>query len=256
MQRNVSGTWIDVPTNGQFTQDDIDNNRIRFVHDGSENHTATFGYKVSDGTPNNYADSFAIDVTPTNDRPTATGSASAKVTEGNNNAVRLDSTHLGMNDTDLSLDASKQTGEGAKDFLWFQVSAQPVDGSSTTRGQLERWNGLAWVPVTPGEWLPSTLLTATADGGTSGLRYVHDGSEPLAYTGGPKVTFNYVVRDDLTDPADPFATPMPQPQRIPLVPRSPTRAQRLRSPSISSRSMIHPWWPTNLVIQTPLSPKP
>ncbi len=205
VQRNVSGTWIDVPTNGQFTQDDIDNNRIRFVHDGSENHTATFGYKVSDGTPNNYANSFAINVTPNNDRPTATGSASAQVTEGNH-TVRLGTTQLGMNDIDLSQDVSKRVGEGAQDFLWFQVSAQPVDGSSTTRGSLERWNGSAWVAVTPGEWLPSTLLTTTADGNTSGLRYAHDGSEPLAYTGGPKVSFSFTVRDDLADPSNPFAT--------------------------------------------------
>ena len=54
---------------------------------------------VSDGTPNYQAGgSFTIDVTPTNDRPTASGSASAQVTEGNNNAVRLGAAHLGMGD--------------------------------------------------------------------------------------------------------------------------------------------------------------
>lgn len=207
VQRLVGVTWETIPTNGQFTQYDIDNNKIRFVHDGGEDHVATFDYRVSDGTDNHFDGSFAIDVTPTNDRPTATGSASAQVTEGNDNAVRLDSTHLGMNDVDLSLDASKQTGEGAKDFLWFQVAAQPKDGGSVNRGELQRWNGSAWVAVGASEWLPSTLLTATADGGTSGLRYVHDGSEPLAYIGGPKVSFAYVVRDDLADPGNPFAAP-------------------------------------------------
>ena len=206
VQRLVGASWQDIPTNGQFTQDDINNNSIRFVYDGGEDHIATFGYTVSDGTPNQFNGTFAISVTPTNDRPTASGSASGQVTEGNTNTVRLGAAQLGMGDADQSLDGVG--GEGAKDFLWFQVSAQPKDngGSGTERGELQRWNGAAWVSLAPGEWLPSTLLSAAADGGTSGLRYVHDGSEPLAYTGGPKVVFSYTVRDDLADPANAFAT--------------------------------------------------
>ena len=210
VQRNVGGTWVAIPTNGQFTQADITAGNIRFVYDGSEHHTASFGYKVSDGTPNNFTSTFTIDVTPTNDRPTASGSASAQVVEGTgpSSITPLGASHLGMADIDLSLDVSKRTGEGAQDFLWFQVTAQPKDnnGSGTQHGTLQRWDGSAWVAVTPGEWLPSTLLTTTADGATSGLRYVHDGSEPLAYTGGPRVTFAYTVRDDLAAPGSAFAT--------------------------------------------------
>lgn len=209
IERNIgtpgAPNWVVVHTNGQFTQQEINDGNIRFVHDGSEDHTASFGYIVSDGTENHHADTFAVDVAPTNDRPVASGGAT-QVAEGNNNTVRIGTGVLGMSDVDGSQDLAKQTGEGAQDFLWFQVSAQPADGNGTVHGVLQRWNGAAWVNVQPGEWLPSSLLSATADGGTSGLRYVHDGSEPLTYHGGPWVTFQYTVRDDLGAPGSPWAT--------------------------------------------------
>lgn len=205
VERNISGTWTAIPTYGQFTQADINAGNIRFVHDGSENHTASFGYTVSDGTPNHYTSTFALNITPTNDRPTASG-GTAQVMEGNNNAVRLDGSVIGMSDVDLSLDPAKQTGEGAQDFLWFQITDVAKDGGGAAHGTLQRWSGSAWVNVSTSEWLPSTLLTASIDGGTSGLRYVHDGSEPLAYSGGPNLRFSYVVRDDLANPNNAFAT--------------------------------------------------
>ena len=209
IERNIgtpgAPNWVVVHTNGQFTQQDINDGTIRFVHDGSENHTASFGYIVSDGTENHYASTFTVNIAPTNDRPVAIG-GETQIPEGNNNTVRLGTGALGMSDADGSLDPAKRTGEGAQDFLWFQVSAQPADGNGTVHGVLQRWNGAAWVNVQPGEWLPSSLLSATADGGTSGLRYVHDGSEPLTYNGGPWVTFQYTVRDDLGNPGNPWAT--------------------------------------------------
>ncbi|WP_321529767.1 tandem-95 repeat protein [uncultured Desulfuromonas sp.] len=207
LQRFRDGGWETIATYGQFTQDDINNGLIRFVHDGSENHTATFGYTVSDGTADHYSDTFDIDVAPTNDRPTA-GGGTTQVDEGDGNAVRLGTDVLGMDDIDLSMDAAKQVDEGAEDFLWFKITDLPDDGT------LQRWNGSAWVAVDTAVWLPATLLTAAADGESSGLRYVHDGSEPLTYAGGPKVTFNYVVRDDLADPADPLATDASAPDDI------------------------------------------
>lgn len=204
IQRLVGGSWQAIPTNGQFTQSDIDTGKIRFVHDGGEDHVSTFGYKVSDGTPNNYPSTFGLDITPTNDRPGGSSGTAAQVTEGTGNAVRLGTGVIGLSDIDNSLDG--KAGEGLVDFLWFKVTGLAVDGSSTARGTLERWDGGAWVTVNITDWLPSTLLTATADGSTSGLRYIHDGSEPLAYTGGPKVTFTYIVRDDLAAPGTAFDT--------------------------------------------------
>ncbi|WP_159918341.1 cadherin-like domain-containing protein, partial [Pantoea sp. 18069] len=201
LERLVDGEWETISTNGQFTQKDINDGRIRFVSNGSENHTAEFGFTVSDGssmTPHEGV--FAIDITPTNDRPTVSG-GNASVTEGEGNTVRLDSDVLGMADADESEDPSKHTGEGAPDHLWFKLETLPE------HGKLERWNGAAWVDAVIGEWLPQELLTATADGQTSGLRYVHDGSEPLAYADGkPQVSFTYSVRDDLGQPGNAFVT--------------------------------------------------
>jgi hypothetical protein len=204
VQIKVGGTWTDIPTNGQFTQADINAGNIRFVHDGGEDHASTFGYKVSDGTPNHYTATFGLDITPTNDRPTGSSGTAAQVTEGNGNAVRLTGSNVGMSDVDNSLDGKGV--EGLQDFLWFKVTGLAVDGGSTARGTLQRWDGDSWETVDINTWLPSTLLAASADGGTSGLRYIHDGSEPLAYTGGAKVTFTYVVRDDLAAPGSAFAT--------------------------------------------------
>ncbi|MDB5811409.1 MAG: hypothetical protein JWN94_3531, partial [Betaproteobacteria bacterium] len=210
IQSFASGSWQTIPTNGQFTQADINAGFVRFVHDGSENHTSTFGYTVSDGTPNNHSGAFGLDITPTNDRPTVGGGAVQvleKLLPANDGLVRLGSGALGMADIDLSLDPAKQaTPEGRQDFLWFTIVAQPKDTGATQRGELQRWNGTAWVTVTPGEWLPSTLLTMNADGAVSGLRYAHDGSEPLTYPGTPNVNFQYQVRDDLANPGDPLAT--------------------------------------------------
>jgi len=208
IERLVGGVWVAVPVFSQFTQADINDGHIRFVSDGSENHTATFGYTVSDGTPNSHSDTFKVDITPVNNRPTVDG-GSVDVKEqspGNDGVVRIDGSVLGMSDADLSQDPAKRTGEGAKDFLWFTILGEPEDAASGQHGHLERWDGTEWVAVEIGEWLPSSLLTATADGGTSGLRYVQDGSEPLAYAGAPQVTFQYQVRDDLVDPSDSFAT--------------------------------------------------
>src|SRR5690606_10713593 len=84
VQQFVGGSWKDIPINGQFNQADISAGHIRFVNDGSENHTASFGYTVSDGTPNSYSDNFLVDVTPVNNRPAASGGA-VYVDEGEGN---------------------------------------------------------------------------------------------------------------------------------------------------------------------------
>ncbi len=210
VQRLASGAWTAIPPNGQFTQADVNAGNIRFVSDGGEDHIASFGYTVSDGTGNKFDSSFALNLTPVNDRPTGSGGV-VQVSEGTNNTIRLGGAVIGMSDVDLSLDPAKQTGEGAQDFLWFQITSQAVDGGSTAHGQLQHWNGSAWVNVAVGEWLPSTLLTASADGSTSGLRYVHDGSEPLTYSGGSNLSFTYLVRDDLANPGNAFTTDISTP---------------------------------------------
>jgi hypothetical protein len=57
-----------------FTQDDINNNRITYTHNGGETTTASFGFSVSDGVGGSVTGrTFTFTVTPVNDAPTATG---------------------------------------------------------------------------------------------------------------------------------------------------------------------------------------
>ena len=78
---SVTYTVTTAPVNGQlelttaptvaiasFTQDDIDNNRVVYVHDGSNTLADSFDFDVDDGQGNVLAgQSFAITVTPVDD---------------------------------------------------------------------------------------------------------------------------------------------------------------------------------------------
>ncbi len=64
----LNGTVLSL--NDTFTQDDINNGRITYVHDGSETTSASFGFSVSDGVDAPITgQSFAITITPVNDAP-------------------------------------------------------------------------------------------------------------------------------------------------------------------------------------------
>ena len=67
-------TWESLGS-GRFTQVDIDANRVRYQHGGSENLADGFEYSVRDGA-NTVTGSFAITISPVNDAPTATESTS------------------------------------------------------------------------------------------------------------------------------------------------------------------------------------
>ncbi len=53
-----------------FTQDDLNNNRVTYTHDGSENHADTFNFTVRDGAGGSVNGSYNITITPVNDAPT------------------------------------------------------------------------------------------------------------------------------------------------------------------------------------------
>ena len=78
-------TLTSAPVNGQlelvgtpgfaiasFTQDDIDNNRVVYVHDSSETIADSFDFEVSDATTNIGGATFNIAITPVNDAPEGT----------------------------------------------------------------------------------------------------------------------------------------------------------------------------------------
>jgi hypothetical protein len=67
-----------------FTQDDLDNNRVTFIHDGGETTAAGFDFSIADGLEHGAAvvtGSFAITVTPQNDSPSISVNTGATVGE-------------------------------------------------------------------------------------------------------------------------------------------------------------------------------
>ena len=66
-------TWSNIARNATFTQDDIDENRVRYQHNASEERNDDFGYSVTDGAGNTTASTGTVSVditTAINDAPT------------------------------------------------------------------------------------------------------------------------------------------------------------------------------------------
>ncbi len=179
-----------------FTQKDVNDGLLEFVHDGSENHQDNFEFSVSGGTGSVFAGSFALNAIPTNDAPTTGASDLPLLPEGGTARLTVSQISLGDVDTDDEPGEggglSDPNGEAVQDDLLFWITDLPDNG------ELQRWTGAAWVPVTTDDLMPRSLLTSPADGQTSGLRYVHDGSENHADS------FTFLVRDDLTSPVSVF----------------------------------------------------
>ncbi|MBF0470699.1 MAG: DUF4347 domain-containing protein, partial [Gammaproteobacteria bacterium] len=195
LQHFDGSNWINVALYENFTQQDIDDNKLRFVHDGSETHFSDFGYSVSDGGPQRFNNTFDIAVDPVNDRPSAGGGSKDAISEGA--TVRVTASDMAMGDADNSdeIGDDPDTTEATVDPLWFRVTTLPDDGD------LERWNGSAWVAVTTDDWLSNELLSMSADSATSGLRYIHGGGDQAANR---TDSYQFVVRDDLAAPTNSY----------------------------------------------------
>ena len=102
-----------------FTQDDINNNRVSYQHNGAEQSTDVFTFNVrDDGVPPAVTapQQFNITVTPTNDAPTVTTNTGATVNEGANRVV-----------TSAMLAATDPDNTAAE--LTYVLQQTPVNGS-------------------------------------------------------------------------------------------------------------------------------
>ncbi len=135
----LSGTPL-VVTN-TFTQDDLDNNRVSYDHDGSETTSDGFGFSVDDGAGTATTGTFSITVTPQSDNDPVADTESFTVIEGGTA-------------TEADLDAGTSLLDGDSD------ADLPGDTLS--------------VNTTPVVDVSHGTLTLNANGTFS---YVHDGSE-------------------------------------------------------------------------------
>ncbi|MEM6811121.1 MAG: cadherin-like domain-containing protein [Pseudomonadota bacterium] len=100
-QVQLSG--VDVGLGGTFTQADIDNNLITFVHDDSDTITANFEYRVTDGGTQD-TDKFVIDVTPIDDAGSDPPAININTTQSvvQSGSVNITNTELQVVDTDTT----------------------------------------------------------------------------------------------------------------------------------------------------------
>jgi VCBS repeat-containing protein len=195
LERQTSpGVWVALDQYATFTQQDLNDGNVRFVHDGNvEDFVSTVDLRASAGVtvndngtlrPDSWSTTFTFYVTPVNDAPTATGSSTAVVAEGG--TIGLTSGQIGIADADDATSEPQFEGSptlpgggpnyaydndaGGSDLLRFVVDSLPTGGTL----QYRDGNG-AWQTVALGQTLPASLLAA--DAASTGLRFVSDGSE-------------------------------------------------------------------------------
>ena len=172
---SVTYTVTTSPVNGQielttspgvgitsFTQDDIDNNRLVYVHDGSNTTADTFNFDVDDGQGNSVtAQSFSLTITAVDDdAPTQVNNTGSTIAEGGTDTIAA--AELTFTDTEQPASA-----------VSFTVTASPANG------QLE---------LTTASGVGITSFTQD-DINFNRLVYVHDGSNTTADS------FNFDVDD-------------------------------------------------------------
>ena len=135
-----------------FTQDDLANNRVLYVHDSSETTVDSFDFEINDATTNIGASTFNIAITPVNDAP-----------EGvDNTLTTLEDTPLTFNAADFGFSDPNDTP--ANNFNSIIITTLPADGVLALSG----------VPVTAGQEItvaniPNLTYTPALNG--SGIGY-------------------------------------------------------------------------------------
>ncbi|MBL1210500.1 MAG: hypothetical protein FWJ34_12635, partial [Geminocystis sp. GBBB08] len=127
-----------------FSQDDLDNNRITYQHDGSENHQDFFEFEVRDGGGGEVPGIYNIDITPRNDAPTLT--IPGVQNYFGNNTISI--TGIIPADVDLlSLNTPVET-----DRLRITLNPQLVAGTTYANGKLNitTTTGITFINPTTG----------------------------------------------------------------------------------------------------------
>ncbi len=147
-----------------FTQDDLVNGLVVFVHDGSETVAGSFDFAVSDGTTTLATDTFALTVTPVNDAPELTVTNPADIAEGG--TASIDAVVLAGTDAD---DAATDITYTVSNLVNGQVELTSSPGTAvTTFTQDDVDNGLVVFVHDGTDTLTSGFDVSLADGGEDG----------------------------------------------------------------------------------------
>lgn len=150
-----------------FTQKDINDGLIKFVHHDSENFISSFDYSVSYGGEVRINDTFGIDVNPINDTPTVSQSSPITLQEGT--VQTLTTAQISLNDID-GVGSDKNAGFATINNLEFQVTNLTDRGTlfldNNNNNQLDSGE-----EITTTQWIPKTDLVAGK------IKYLHDGTE-------------------------------------------------------------------------------
>lgn len=149
---------------GFFTQDDINNNRVTYQHNGSENFRDTFNFTLTDGSTSAVTGTFNIEITPVNDTPTVPTNTGMVLTEAQTKVITA--AMLAVGDPDGSAEISL-----AEDNETFVITTTPGAGTIL-------FNGVAYA----GQALTNADIAANR------LSYQHDGSE--TFTDSMVITVN------------------------------------------------------------------
>ena len=154
-------------TDDSFTQDDINNGRVKFVHDGSEKFLSNFTFQVEDGSnpavPVGSVATFSLNTTPVNDSPDVLTVGFSTI-EGLSQA--LSNSNFSATDAD-GVSSDKSTGYAATNTLTYSLKS----GGLPVNGVLQKDISGTWTTLVAND----TFTQADVSAGR--LRYLHNGTE-------------------------------------------------------------------------------
>jgi len=183
-----------------FTQADLDNSRITYTHNGSENYSDGFNFTVSDGGGAAVPGNYTITVTPTNDAPKLT----APITQIFNTDTPLTFNTANGNRivvSDVDLDA---ISPGETDILRVTVDLQA--GGATYTGSTLNLGSISGLTITGSNGTPGG--TVTFEGTKASVQAALDGLQVQVPTDEDRALSLVVTVNDLNN-GGPDPVPLP-----------------------------------------------
>jgi len=154
-------------TDDSFTQDDINNGRVKFVHDGGEKFSSSFTFQVEDGSnpavPVGSVATFTLNTTPVNDSPDVL-TVGFSTYEGLSQV--LATSNFSATDAD-GVSSDKSTGYAAVNTLTYSLKSAGLP----VNGVIQKDVSGTWTTLVAND----TFTQADVDAGR--LRYLHGGTE-------------------------------------------------------------------------------